>query len=104
MATWQRGRELIRQHNRAHAVELPLFLEAVFVHPPQRQVDAVRSMGLALTADGYVRVDDLYRQTSIAGVYAAGDLTTPAQSATLAAAAGSITAAMCNHDLMAEQT
>ena len=36
MATWQRGRELIRQHNRAHAVELPLFLEAVFVHPPQR--------------------------------------------------------------------
>jgi len=78
--------------------------DVLFVHPPQRQVDAVRSMGLALTADGYVRVDDLYRQTSIVGVYAAGDLTTPAQSATLAAAAGSITAAMCNHDLMAEQT
>ena len=36
MATWRRGRELIREHNRAHAVELPLFLEAVFVHPPQR--------------------------------------------------------------------
>ena len=36
MATWRRGRELIREHNRAHAVELPLFLDAVFVHPPQR--------------------------------------------------------------------
>jgi len=36
MATWRRGRELTREHNRAHAVELPLFLDAVFVHPPQR--------------------------------------------------------------------
>ena len=36
MATWRRGRELIRANNRDHAVELPLFLDAVFVHPPVR--------------------------------------------------------------------
>ena len=36
MATWRRGRELVRANNRDHAVELPLFLDAVFVHPPLR--------------------------------------------------------------------
>ncbi len=36
MTTWRRGRELIRANNRDHAVELPLFLDAVFVHPPAR--------------------------------------------------------------------
>ena len=35
-AAGRMGRELIRANNRDHAVELPLFLDAVFVHPPVR--------------------------------------------------------------------
>ncbi len=36
MATWRRGRELIRENNRVHSIELPLFLDSVFVRPPPR--------------------------------------------------------------------
>jgi thioredoxin reductase len=79
----------------------PVPLEVLFARPPQRQVAVVQSLGLALDSGGYVQVDD-HRQTSIPGIYAAGDLTTSAQSAILAAAAGMQTAAMINHELTAE--
>ncbi|MCE1250219.1 MAG: KUP/HAK/KT family potassium transporter, partial [Comamonadaceae bacterium] len=36
MATWRRGRELIRENNRVHSIELTLFLDSVFVRPPPR--------------------------------------------------------------------
>lgn len=52
--------------------ELPL--DALLVHPPQRQSDLVLFAGLTLDAEGFVKIDEL-RQTSMAGVYAAGDLT-----------------------------
>ena len=39
------------------------------------------------------------RLTSVPGIYAAGDLTTRAQGAIFAAAAGTQAGAMCNHDL-----
>jgi thioredoxin reductase len=76
----------------------PLRRDVLFAHPPQRQVDLVRSLGVALDAKGYVQVDDM-RETSRSGIYAGGDLVTPVQSAVLAAASGSLAAAKLNHAL-----
>jgi thioredoxin reductase len=76
--------------------------EALFVHPPQRQVELVRSLGIELDEDGYVRVDPMKRETSVAGIYASGDLTTRQQGAVLAAASGTQAAAMINLDVTME--
>jgi thioredoxin reductase len=76
--------------------------DALFVHPPQRQVDLVRDLGLALDTDGYVVVDPMRRETSIPGIYASGDLTTRMQAAVLAAASGLQAAASLNAELSAE--
>lgn len=76
--------------------------DALFVHPVQRQVDVVRALGVALDDKGYVRVDEMTRETSVPGVYAAGDLLTAAQAAILAAAGGMRAAAMVNHAITME--
>lgn len=78
-------------------------VDALFAHPPQRHVDVVAALDLALDDAGYVRVDPMSRETSIPGIYAAGDLTTRAQGAVLAAASGAQAAAMLNYELTAEQ-
>lgn len=75
--------------------------EALFIHPPQRQVELVASLGLSLDQDGMVKTDPMTRETSIPGVYAAGDLCTRAQGAMFAAAAGTHAAGMVNHELTA---
>jgi thioredoxin reductase len=77
-------------------------LDALFARPPQRQVPTVESLGLALDPQGYVQVDAASFETSLPGVYAAGDLTTPVQGAVLAAAAGMRAAAALNHALTVE--
>jgi thioredoxin reductase len=46
-----------------------------------------------------VKTDPMTRETSIPGIYAAGDLTTRAQAAVLAAAAGMQAAAVINAEL-----
>jgi thioredoxin reductase len=88
-----------------HAIEFrhgePLFSDVLFMHPRQWQVGLVTALGLALDAKGFVQVDDS-RETSVAGVYAAGDLITPVQGALLAAASGTQAAAMLNHALTLE--
>lgn len=76
--------------------------DALFTHPPQRQVELIGSLGVALQDDGYVRVDAQSRETSVPGVYAAGDLTTRMQAAIHAAAAGTQAAAMINLELTSE--
>jgi thioredoxin reductase len=76
--------------------------EVLFAHPPQRQVELVHALGVALDDDGYVRTDPMRRETSVPGIYAAGDLTTRMQGAILAAAAGALAAAMINVELMME--
>lgn len=73
--------------------------DALFTHPPQRHVDLVVALGVALQDDGYVRVDPMSRETSVPGIYAAGDLTTRMQAAIHAAAAGTQAAAMINLEL-----
>ena len=70
--------------------------------PAQRQVPLVQALGVALDDDGYVRVDPMRRETSVPGVYAAGDLTTRMQGAVLAAAAATQAAAMINAELTME--
>lgn len=73
--------------------------EALFAHPPQRQVELVRALGVELDDDGYVRVDSMKRETSVPGIYASGDLTTRMQGAVLAAASGMQAAAALNAEL-----
>ncbi|MBP6836409.1 MAG: NAD(P)/FAD-dependent oxidoreductase [Kofleriaceae bacterium] len=75
---------------------------ALFAHPPQRQVDLVRALGPTLDGDGLVQVDPMTRETSVPGVFAAGDLTTRAQGAIFAAATGAQAAGMINHGLTVE--
>lgn len=76
--------------------------DVLFAHPPQRQVELVHAQGLALEDDGFVRIDPMKRETSVPGIYAAGDLTTRMQAAIVAAAAGVQAAAMINVDLTME--
>jgi thioredoxin reductase len=94
---------LVGAGGRLEAIELEggarVPCEALFAHPPQRQVELVRGLGVALDEAGYVAVDPMTRETSIAGIYAAGDLTTRMQGAIVAAAAGTPAAAKINVDL-----
>ncbi len=76
--------------------------DVLFMHPPQRQVGVVTELGVALDEEGFVKVDPMSRETSIPGVYAAGDLTTRMQAAVIAAAAGMHAAAFINAELTAE--
>jgi len=102
-------RRLLARDDRLSGIELAdgavVERDVLFVHPPQRQVDLVRSLGLALDDKGFVRVDEATRETSVPGVYAAGDLAAPAQGgqgALLSAAAGTRAAATLNHALNME--
>jgi len=75
--------------------------EFLFARPPQRQVALVQPLGLALDEQGYVRVN-AQQETSLPGIFAGGDLTTPIQGALLAAAAGMLAASMANHGMNLE--
>ena len=95
-------RRLVANDGRLEAVELAdgtaVPCDVLFAHPEQRQVEMVQ--GLSLQLDGaYVRVDPMKRETSIPGIYAAGDLTTRMQAAVIAAAAGMQAATMIHVDL-----
>jgi thioredoxin reductase len=95
---------LVARERRLEAVELAsgtrVPCERLFAHPPQRQVDIVRALGVAVDDEGFVQVDPMRRETSTPGIYAAGDLTTRAQGATLAAADGVRAAGAMNIELM----
>jgi thioredoxin reductase len=94
---------LVARGHHLEAVELAdgtrVPCELLFAHPPQHQVDVVRALGVALDDDGFVKVDPMTRETSLPGVYAAGDLTTRMQAAVAAAASGMQAGAMINLDL-----
>jgi len=67
----------------------PLRRDVLFAHPAQRQVDVVRALA-ALDSAGLVQVDEMSRETSTPGIYAAGDLVMRPQQAMLAAASGNL--------------
>jgi thioredoxin reductase len=97
---------LVAREHRLEAVELSngarVPCDVLFAHPPQRQVESVRMLGVALDDDGYVRVDPMKRETSVPGIYASGDLTTRMQGAIVAASSGAQAAAMINVELTME--
>jgi len=98
-------RRLVARDGQLTAVELAdgtaVACEALFVHPPQRQVALVDSLGLA-AEDGYLKLDPMTRETSRPGIFASGDLTTRMQSAVIAAASGMQAAASINMELSAD--
>lgn len=98
-----RVRRLVAEGGHLTAVELddgpPEPCDVLFAHPPQRQVAIVTQIGVDLDEHGFVTTDGHTLETSIPGIYAAGDLTTRMQGALLAAAAGTRAAGMINVDL-----
>ena len=98
--------KLLPRGDRLQAIEFAeggsLPRDVLFVHPRQRQVELVRSLGLALDPKGFVEVDEVQRESSRPGIYAGGDLVMEAQGALLAAASGLQAAARLNHALTVE--
>lgn len=98
---------LVAQGDTLIAVELEngrdVACETLFAHPPQQQVAFVRTLALALDSDGFVQVDPMSRQTSLPGIFAAGDLTSRMQAAIAAAASGMQAAAVINVELAMER-
>jgi thioredoxin reductase len=97
---------LIARGDQLEAIELEggtrVGCELLFAHPPQHQVEVVRALAVALDAEGFVQVDPMTRETTVPGVFAAGDLTTRMQAAIAAAASGMHAAAMINVELTME--
>jgi thioredoxin reductase len=76
--------------------------DVLFVRPAQHQHSPLpERTGCKMTGDGYVDVDE-QGKTSIAGVYAAGDLTSLKQQVVFAAARGVAAAAAINSELAHE--
>lgn len=76
---------------------------ALFLHAPQQQrTDLAQSLGAALTSKGAVRVDSK-GETSVPGLYAAGDTTPGTQQALVAAAEGNKVAISLNEVLTREE-
>jgi thioredoxin reductase len=97
---------LVAKGRQLEAVELStgarVRCEVLFAHPPQQQTELVRALGVALDDGGFVQVDPMRRETSVPGIYAAGDSTTPMQAAIAAAASGLQAAALMNVELTME--
>lgn len=102
----RRIRGLIAAGEKLEAVELEdgtrVPREILFDRPPQRQSSLVQRLGLELNEEGFVKLKGP-GETSVPGIYAAGDLGTRAQAAIVAASAGMMAAGMLNHDLNQEQ-
>jgi thioredoxin reductase len=88
------------------ATSKPLERRAAFLHPPTRQRSALPSqLGCVLLEDGSVSVGD-FGQTSVPGVFAAGDMArrptmpVPGAQVVVAAAEGAIAAIAIDQDLL----
>jgi len=78
--------------------ELPL--AALYARLPFEQHCALpRHLGCAHSEAGYLVVDNM-QQTSVPGIYAAGDATTPMRAVSVAVAAGTLAGAALNRDLL----
>jgi thioredoxin reductase len=86
----------------------PLEREGLFYGPLQRQRSGIaESLGCEVEAMGqdavvFVKADPMTGETSVPGVYAAGDAGPPPQSVVVAAASGASAAAFLNHVLCGE--
>lgn len=76
--------------------------KAIFFRPKQHQhSDLAKQLGCEFTDFGTVKVDDV-GQTSVAGVYAAGDMIHPMQQIAFAVARGALSAIGINRALLQE--
>ncbi|GGF03487.1 NAD(P)/FAD-dependent oxidoreductase [Hymenobacter cavernae] len=77
--------------------------QAIFVHPNQHQRGTLaEQLGCRMTSKGAIWVDK-YVQTSVRGVYAAGDMTPGSQQAVIAAAEGAQAGIFLNERLTKEE-
>ncbi|GAB3584111.1 NAD(P)/FAD-dependent oxidoreductase [Hymenobacter daeguensis] len=77
-------------------------LDAVFARVPfQLPGTLAQQLGCVLTPMGHVQVDD-FQRTSVGGVFAAGDNTTPMRAVSAAVAAGGKAGAFINKELIEE--
>jgi thioredoxin reductase len=75
--------------------------DVMFVRPPQRQTELVAQLGLELASRDLVKTSDRF-ETSIPGIYAAGDLQSHTHGALVAAANGASAAHALDEDLTRE--
>ncbi len=80
--------------------------EGMFLRAPQQpRTGLAQRLSCELVEDGMIhgliRVDET-QQTTVLGVYAVGDVTTPMQQISAAVASGAVAAGMLNHALIAE--
>lgn len=84
--------------------ELPM--DALYIRPPMRQnIPDFRLSGrgrLVMDDRGYIQVDPDTQKTSIEGVMACGDCTTPNRALSIAVASGTKAAKMLNYELSME--
>jgi thioredoxin reductase len=69
--------------------------------PFQQHCTIPQALGCALSEAGYIAIDDFHR-TTVAGVYAAGDNTTPFRAVSVAVASGMKAGAFINKELIEE--
>lgn len=78
-------------------------VEAMYARIPTRQhADLPSLLGCELTEAGRIKVNE-FQKTTVAGVFASGDCTTPFRSVATAVAAGHAAGAFINGELCAEQ-
>ncbi|QKZ12195.1 NAD(P)/FAD-dependent oxidoreductase [Spirosoma sp. KUDC1026] len=77
-------------------------LTAIFSHVPNRQhTDLASQLGCTLTDTGLIQVSS-FGQTSVPGIYAAGDCSSPMRQIAAAVASGSMAGAMLNREMIEE--
>ncbi|TDQ06328.1 NAD(P)/FAD-dependent oxidoreductase [Pedobacter metabolipauper] len=76
-------------------------IDAMYARLPfEQHCQIPKELGCALDENGYIQVDD-FQKTTVPGIYAAGDNTTPFRAVAMAVSAGSRSGAMVNHELIA---
>lgn len=75
-------------------------LAALYLRPGMEQHCLLpRVLGCDYTEAGYLQVDGM-QKTSVPGVYAAGDATTPMRAVSMAVAGGTLAGVMLNHEML----
>ncbi len=78
-------------------------IDAIFARVPFEQHCGIpATMGCKMTEQGYIEVD-FSQQTSVEGVFCAGDNTTPLRAVSLAVSSGTIAGASINMQLLSEE-
>lgn len=79
-------------------------IEALYAHPSFVQHSEIpQQLGCKLTEQGHIETDDL-QQTTVPGIYAAGDNSDWMRSVSIATAAGTKAGAFINHGLIQEKS